>query len=74
LHDVAVIGAGPVGSQVAYRLAKLGYGVVVLDQKEKMGQNVCCSGIIGRECAASFGVDESVVFRQVSSATDWLLM
>jgi len=70
LYDVAVIGAGPAGSQVAYRLAKMGYGVMVLEQKEKVWQNVCCSGIIGRECAASFRVDKSVVFRQVNSA--WL--
>ncbi len=68
LHDVVVIGGGPVGSQVAYKLAGMGYGVVVVEQKETLGEPVCCTGIISWECVNSFAVDESAIFRRVNSA------
>jgi len=68
LYDVVVIGGGPAGSYVAYKLAGMGYGVMVLEQKEKPGEKVCCTGIIGRECVNSFAVDDSVILRQANSA------
>ncbi len=68
LYDAVVIGGGPVGSYVAYKLARVGYGVVVLEQKERLGEQVCCTGIIGRECVSSFAVDDSVILRQANSA------
>jgi len=42
--------------------------VAVLEQKEKPGEKVCCTGIIGRECVSSFPIDESVIVRQVNGA------
>ena len=68
MYDVIVIGGGPVGSYVAYKLAGMGYDVVVLEQKEKLGGRVCCAGIISQECVDSFAIDGSVVLRRVSSA------
>ena len=56
------------GSYVAYKLAGMGYGVVVLEKKEKLGGRVCCTGIISQECVNSFAVDDSVILRRVSSA------
>ncbi len=68
MYDAIVIGGGPVGSYVAYKLAGVGYDVVVLEQKEKLGGRVCCAGIISQECVNSFAIDDSVVLRRVSSA------
>ncbi len=68
LYDVAIIGGGPVGSQVAYRLAAIGYHVVVLEQKEELGEPVCCTGIISQECVNAFGINEDVIFRRVNGA------
>ncbi|MCL0057614.1 NAD(P)/FAD-dependent oxidoreductase, partial [Dehalococcoidales bacterium] len=68
LYDAIVIGGGPVGSYVAYKLAEMGYGVVVLEQKERLGKRVCCTGIIGRECVSSFAVDDNVILGRVNSA------
>jgi geranylgeranyl reductase family protein len=68
LYDVIVIGGGPVGSYVAYKLAGVGYDVVVLEQKEKLGGRVCCTGIISQGCVNSFAIDDSVVLRRVNSA------
>ncbi len=69
MHDVVVIGGGPVGSYTAYRLAEMGYGVVVVEQKERVGEQVCCTGIIGQECVASFAIDNNVILRQANSAS-----
>ncbi len=68
MYDVAVIGAGPVGSRVASQLASLGYHVVVLDKKAGLDGPVCCTGIIGQECADSLSLEKDVVFRQANSA------
>ena len=68
LYDVAVVGGGPVGSYVAYRLAGMGYAVVVLERKQKVGEPVCCTGIVGQECVSSFDIGPNVILRQVRSA------
>jgi geranylgeranyl reductase family protein len=68
LYDVIVVGGGPIGSYTAYKLAGMGYGVMVLERKEKPGQRVCCTGIISQECADSFAIDSNVVLKRVNSA------
>jgi len=68
LYDVVVIGGGPAGSYVAYKLAGRGHKVMVLERKQKVGEPVCCTGIIGQECANSFAIESSVILREVNSA------
>ena len=68
MYDVVVVGGGPVGSQVAYQLAGMRYNVVVVEQKERLGESVCCTGIISQECVSSFAIDEDVIFRRVNGA------
>ncbi|MBM2825854.1 MAG: NAD(P)/FAD-dependent oxidoreductase [Dehalococcoidales bacterium] len=68
MHDVIIIGGGPAGSRVAYQLAGKGDGVVVLEQKARLDEAVCCTGIISRECVDAFGIDQSVIFRWANSA------
>ncbi|MFC1919056.1 NAD(P)/FAD-dependent oxidoreductase [Chloroflexota bacterium] len=65
---MVVIGGGPAGSQVAYKLAGMGHRTVVIEQKKSLGEAVCCTGIIGQECIRSFGIDESAIFRWANSA------
>ena len=68
MYDVIIIGGGPSGSQVAYKLAGMGHEVVVVERKERQGELVCCTGIISRECVSSFGIDEGVIWKWASSA------
>ncbi|HEX9896209.1 MAG TPA: NAD(P)/FAD-dependent oxidoreductase [Dehalococcoidales bacterium] len=68
LYDVAVIGGGPVGSQVAYKLAGMGYHTIVLEKKEKLSAPVCCSGIVSRECVETYSIPDSVIHRWANSA------
>ncbi|MFB0556618.1 MAG: geranylgeranyl reductase family protein, partial [Dehalococcoidia bacterium] len=67
MDDVIVVGAGPIGSFIASRLAELGYRVIVLEQKEGVGENVCCTGIISVECFSTFNL-EATILREMSSA------
>ncbi|MCK4403256.1 MAG: NAD(P)/FAD-dependent oxidoreductase [Dehalococcoidia bacterium] len=67
MYDVIVVGAGPIGSFIASRLAELGYRVIALEQKECVGENVCCTGIISVECFSTFNL-EAAIFRKANSA------
>ncbi len=68
MYDVIVAGGGPIGSYIAYKLVGIGYGVMVLERKEKPGQCVCCTGIISQECVDSFAIDSNVVLKRINSA------
>jgi digeranylgeranylglycerophospholipid reductase len=69
LHDVIVVGGGPVGSRIAYLLSSAGYDVVVLEKKSDPGEPVCCTGIISRECINSYSIDSSVILRGLKGAS-----
>ncbi len=69
MYDAAIIGGGPSGSQVAYRLSTMGHKVVVVERKESIEEPVCCTGIIGQECIESYNIDKSLILRQASRAT-----
>jgi len=68
LYNTIIIGAGPVGSYLAGNLARLGYKVLVLDKKMSAGEDICCTGIISKECLNLIPVDKNLIIRQVSSA------
>jgi digeranylgeranylglycerophospholipid reductase len=69
MHDVVVIGAGPMGSRAAYRLAAGGHRVLVLEKKSQPGMKAVCTGIIGQECADVFNIDDRAIIRKVNSAS-----
>lgn len=69
MYDAVVVGGGPVGSHVAYRLAAQGHRVLVLERKARAGERVCCTGIVGQECVATFAIDDKTVLRRVNSAS-----
>jgi digeranylgeranylglycerophospholipid reductase len=69
LYNTIIIGAGPVGSYLAVKLAQLGYKVLVLDKKTAAGRDVCCTGIISKDCFNLLPVNINLAKRPVFSAT-----
>lgn len=63
--DVIVIGAGPSGLRAAGRLAAAGLDVRVLERKSRVGANVVCTGIVGREVFDDFGLDRRSVIEEL---------
>jgi len=59
LYDVIVVGGGPIGSYTAYKLAEKGHKVMVLERKRRVGESVCCTGIIGQECVNAFAIEDN---------------
>src|SRR5262245_1223324 len=47
-YDAIVVGAGPAGSTAAYRLAKAGAGVLLLDRARFPRDKPCGGGVTGR--------------------------
>lgn len=44
LYDLIVVGAGPVGSYLAWKFSEKGYKVLVVDKKPEIGKPLACSG------------------------------
>jgi geranylgeranyl reductase family protein len=67
MHDVIVVGGGPIGSHTACLLARQGFEVVVLEKEGRAGHKRCCTGIIGQEPVHAFDIDARVILRRVKS-------
>ena len=68
LYDVVIIGAGPIGSYTAQRMASDGYKVAVFEEHERVGEPMQCTGIIGVECFHRFQLSTDAVLREANSA------
>ena len=68
LYEIAIVGAGPIGSYLANRLVTLGHKVIVIEKKQAAGQGVCCTGIISKECYDLLSVADNIVIRKANSA------
>jgi digeranylgeranylglycerophospholipid reductase len=66
-YDVVVIGAGPVGSYTAYQLADKGFKVCLLDEKENIGENVLCAGVIGKAAFKRYDLPSDSVVARIDS-------
>jgi len=69
LYDVAVIGAGPIGSYTAYRLADKGFDVCLLDEKERIGEDIVCAGVISKEAFKRYDLPHESILSRIDSFT-----
>lgn len=69
MYDVIIVGGGPAGSRVAHGLGAKGHKVLVLEKNGQIGRKSACTGIIGRECAEAYDIEDRVILRKVNSAS-----
>lgn len=65
--DFIIVGAGPVGSYLADSLSEENFSVALFERKKEVGEEVICSGIIGREAYDKFALPEKAIIREISS-------
>lgn len=64
---VAIVGAGIIGTYLAWRLAKKGLEVSVFEQKDEIGGKVC-SGLISRRLWHFFPENKDLALNEIKSA------
>jgi digeranylgeranylglycerophospholipid reductase len=69
LYDIVIVGAGPVGNRIAFRLAGAGRKVLVVERKDQVNGKPCCTGIVSRECVETYPLCREAVLRAANSAT-----
>ncbi len=69
MHDVIIIGGGPVGCFTASLLAKAGFDTLVLERNASVGQRVICTGLIGVEAFERFHLPRGSVINQIQDVT-----
>lgn len=68
-YDFLVVGGGPAGCRVAYKLAAAGHQVAILEKNGSVGGPVCCTGIVSRECISRFCIPPGLILKELRSAT-----
>lgn len=67
MYDVAVIGAGPAGSYVAYQTQKARLKTIVIEEHPSIGEPSFCAGIVGKEVFERLNIPEDSVQNKINS-------
>ena len=67
-YDVIVVGAGPVGSTYAYKMAKQGYNVGLFDMKNRIGQPLQCAGLVSTNICDTGNLPKELIENKVKGA------
>jgi digeranylgeranylglycerophospholipid reductase len=66
--DVLIVGGGPAGLYAAQRLARMGLTVRVLEEHDRVGEPVHCTGILGAEAFNLEGVPRAAILGRENTA------
>lgn len=66
--DVVIVGAGPVGSTIAYYLTCEGLDVALIDKKTQIGYPLQCAGILSRHIHDVNELPEEIILNEVRGA------
>ena len=67
-YDVTIIGAGPIGSTLAYELAKEDINVCLIDKKKVIGLPLQCAGIINKRVLEINQFPEELILNKAKGA------
>jgi len=65
---ISIIGAGPIGSYLAYLLAKAGQKVALFEEHKEIGKPVQCTGIVTEDIDDIIKLDKKVIANITSKA------
>ena len=66
--DVVIVGAGPVGSTIAYYLCSEGLDVTIIDKKKQIGYPLQCAGILSKHIFDTNVLPDEVILNTVKGA------
>jgi geranylgeranyl reductase family protein len=66
--DVAIVGAGPVGSTIAYHLSNHGLNIAIIDKKKQIGYPLQCAGILSKHIFSINELPDEVILNEVKGA------
>lgn len=69
MHDIIIVGGGPVGCFTASLLAQKGFDTLILERNSSVGQRVICTGVIGMEAFERFRLPRGSVINQIQDVT-----
>lgn len=67
-YDAVIVGAGPVGSTIAYYLASNGLNVTLIEKKKRIGYPLQCAGILSRHIFDFNSLPDEVILNTVTGA------
>ena len=67
-YDVIVIGAGPIGIYVSFKLAQAGFSVLAVEEDACIGKPRFCTGLIGKEAFDRFDLPKEAIENEFNSA------
>lgn len=67
-YDVTIVGGGPIGSTLAYKLAQNGIKVSIIDKKKNIGLPLQCAGIISKEIHELNNLPKELILNEVKGA------
>ncbi len=67
-YDVTIIGAGPIGSSLAYNLARENLKVCLIDKKKVIGLPLQCAGIVNKRILSLNEIPEDLILNHVKGA------
>ena len=67
-YDVIIIGAGPIGSSLACKLADSNVKVALVDKKKQVGLPLQCAGIINKRILKIQDIGEDLILNQAKGA------
>ena len=67
-YDVTIVGAGPIGSTLAYELVREGIKVCLIDKKKVIGLPLQCAGIINKRVLDFNQIPNNIILNKAKGA------
>lgn len=67
-YDVVIVGGGPAGCAAAKHIAKEGHKVLVIEEHDKIGEPVRCSGLVSPRTMELAGMPDRIIINRLKDA------